>query len=169
MKTKALFFTIAGEMENQQVGSNENARQPRALGRVVTNLLSRACKSIHDTPSRRSVPTERRDLFVNRDITRLPRYRQIVVPQLRSRPNRRKSQSSLPLLHSQLRHQFAQRVDTNQRFSSLDRNPDVHNHVISSANPQQTVQHAPRAHKLKVFRRSDWDCHRVLNHLGSQL
>ena len=44
------------------------------------------------------------------------------------------------------------------------------NHVISFANPQQTVQCALRTRQLNVFRRrNDSDCHRVLNHHGSQL
>ena len=49
---------------------------------------------------------------------------------------------------------------------SADRNPDVHN---CFANPQQTVRPAPRALNLKVFRRRDSDCPRVLNRRGSRL
>ena len=45
MKTKALFFTIAGEMEDHQVRCNNNAGQHRLLGRVATNLLSRASEN----------------------------------------------------------------------------------------------------------------------------
>ena len=62
-------------------------------------------------------------------------------------------------------------VNTPERRASCawDRNPDVHNHIICFANPQQMVQRAPRTHQPKDFKRRDSDCHRVLNHRGSQL
>ena len=49
-----------------------------------------------------------------------------------------------------------------------NRNPDVHNHIIRFTNSQQTVQRAPHTRQPKVFRSGNSDCHRVLNHSGSQ-
>ena len=109
-----------------------------------------------------------------------------------------KSQSSLPLLHSQLnpppirtalRHKptvattnlqvMARSPVTAPSFSLIrlkgvpavtwDQNPDIHNHVISFVNHQQRVQRRSRTRQLNVFRRRDSDYHRVLNHHGSQL
>ena len=92
-----------GTVLHHQVRCNNNAGQHRLLGRVATNLLSRACKSIHDAPSHPSTRIERRDSFVYREITRLPRYSTNCCPAAAVKAKTGGSpRAHCQLLHSQL-------------------------------------------------------------------
>ena len=107
--------------------------------------------------SRPSILTERRDLLVHREITRPPSLSANCCPTAAVKAK----QEEVPKLIA-IAPLPTESATNSHRVVSI--NPDVHNHVRSFANPQPTVQCAPRTHQLKVFRRrNDSDCHRVLS------